>query len=123
MKKVPFVRTYLISFHFQLTLLVKLGIPQANSAELQVTGKDLFVLRGELRLSAELVDDLSDPDDVAVAILDRHTQQRSRSVPRKRVDLAIKPRILNETRAIPFDHHRSVRPTLLDKEIRVVGLI
>jgi hypothetical protein len=41
------VKEHLVPLHFKLALLVKLGIPQPNATELQITGEHFLIVACE----------------------------------------------------------------------------
>jgi hypothetical protein len=86
---------YLIALDLQLTALVELGILEADAAELEVSSEDLTVVDSESGVRvAQFVDDLSDADDLVVAVLNRQAQHGARVVASHHVNVMIEALVL-----------------------------
>jgi hypothetical protein len=86
---------YLIALDFQLTAFVELGIFQADATELEVSSEDLTVVDGESGVRvAQFVDNLSDADDLVVAVLNRQAQHGARMVASHHVNVMIEALVL-----------------------------
>ena len=89
---------YLIALDLQLTAFVELGIFEADAAELEVSSEDLTVVDSESGVRvAQFVDDLSDADDLVVAVLNRQTQHGTRVVASHHVNVVIEALVLSSS--------------------------
>ena len=89
---------YLIALDLQLTAFVELGIFEADATELEVSSEDLTVVDSESGVRvAQFVDDLSDADDLVVAVLNRQTQHGTRVVASHHVNVMIEALVLSSS--------------------------